>query len=82
MQYGPGSVLETGQIQALSKSETSSAMVSTLPPLFLLADGPPYVLDFILFFAVFYFLCNVTLTMEEFEYWRGYLGTQALCKKS
>lgn len=64
MQYGAGDVLEAGQIQALSRSETSSAKVSTLPPLVLLADRQPRVLDFILFIAVFYF-CHFSLTLER-----------------
>ncbi len=62
-QYKADPVLETGQVSALSKSETSSAMVSALP-LLLLAVRQPHVPDFILFIAVFYFLCHFSLTLD------------------
>lgn len=55
-------------------------MVSTLPPLLLLADKRPRVLDFILFVAVFYFQCHFSLNLDELNYCRG-LGTRALCRK-
>lgn len=55
-------------------------MVSTLPPLLLLADKRPRVLDFILFVALFYFQCHFSLNLDELNYCRG-LGTRALCRK-
>ena len=63
-------------------------MVSTLPPLLLLlllllvADRQrqPHVLDFTPLIAVFYFLCHFVVDSWWIEYWRGCLGTRALCK--
>lgn len=54
-----------GQVPALGESETSSAMVSALPLRLLLAARQPHALDFILFIAVFYFLCHFSLTLYE-----------------
>lgn len=56
-QCSHGDTEGTGQIQALSKSDSSSATVSTLPPL-LRSDRQPHALLFILLTAVFYFVCH------------------------
>lgn len=77
MQYGAMPVLETWQIQGLSKSGTS-----TLHPLLLLADRQPRVLDFIFSFAVFFIFLPLFLWLWMHYIQRGTLGTQALCKKS
>lgn len=62
-QHRAGPVLQTGQVPALSDSEASGAMASSVP-LILLAVRQPHVLDFILFVAVFYFLCHFSLTPD------------------
>lgn len=56
MQCGTGAVPETGRVPDLSKSGARDAVVSTLPLLLHLAVRRPFVLDFILSVADFYFL--------------------------